>query len=393
MVLEIKVPKLGESITEATLGKWRKKEGEPVVKDEVLAELETDKINIEINAEANGVLEKIFAKEGSTVKIGDVIASIKEGEAVQQATVVKSPKAEVPEPVGKILSPAAKKMASENDIDVNKIQGTGKGARVTKEDMLKLNTSTPSSVPSAPTPKTSSKDRGEERVSMSRLRQKIAERLKESQNTAAILTTFNEVDMSQVIYLRNQYKDSFFKEHGVKLGFMSFFVKATVDALKHIPMVNAQLEGTDIIYKSYCDIGVAVGTEKGLVVPILRNAEKMEFHDIEIKIAELASKAREGKLSMEDLSGGTFSITNGGVYGSLFSTPIINPPQSGILGLHNIVSRPVAIDDKVEIRSMMYIALSYDHRIVDGKDAVTFLVNIKKSMEDPYFIRAGLAWD
>lgn len=386
--MEIKVPQLGESITEATLSKWHKKEGEQVLKDEIIAELETDKINIEINADTNGVLDQISVKEGTIVKIGEFLGSIKEGATAQVTPKTEELKSETS--AEKILSPAAKRIVTEKSIDVSQVQGTGKGERVIKEDVIDLNEKT--ITPTAEL-KQSASSRGEERVPMSRLRQKIAQRLKESQNTAAILTTFNEIDMSQVMALRNQYKDSFFKNHGVKLSYMSFFVKATVDALKQIPMINAQIDGTDIIYKPYCDIGVAVGTDKGLVVPILRDADKLSFQDTEIKIAELATKSRDGKLSMDDLSGGTFSITNGGVYGSLLSTPIINPPQSGILGLHNIVNRPVAIDDKVEIRPMMYIALSYDHRIVDGKDAVTFLVSIKKCMEDPYLAKAALAWD
>ena len=365
MKLEIKVPQLGESITEATINKWHKKIGDAVLKDEIIAELETDKINIEITAESSGVLSLIQAVQGSIVKIGEVIGALDSSEE-QAKKPIESTKSQ-PEIIKSFIEPI------KNHPELNS------GLLTFTKDVNNA--------------KSVLDPRGEKRVQISRLRQKIAERLKDSQNTAAILTTFNEVDMFKVIALRNKYKDEFFKNHNVKLGFMSFFIKATVEALKQIPIINAQIDGTEIVHKSYCDIGIAVSTDKGLVVPIMRNAEKLELHEIEIKIAELATKAREGKISIDDLTGGTFSITNGGVYGSLLSTPIINPPQSGILGLHNIVNRPVAIEDKVEIRPMMYIALSYDHRIIDGKDAVTFLVNIKKSLENPEFAQAALAWN
>ena len=348
MSIQIKVPHLGESIPEATLGKWKKKQGDMVKKDELLVELETDKINLEINAEADGVLASIVAKEGSIVTIGSILGTIdpaadKKSAAEQEKSAAK--------PIGK-----PDKMAEVKPIETPTVKYS--------KDLEILNPE-------------------EERVPMSRLRQKIAERLKESQNTAAILTTFNEVDMSNVIEVREKYKDEFLKKHNVKLGFMSFFVKAVVEALKTNREINAEIDGSDIIYKNYYDIGVAVGTDKGLVVPVIRNADKLSFAEIEKEIADFAMKAKESKLTMEDLSGGTFSITNGGVYGSLFSTPIINPPQSGILGMHNIVKRPMVVHDRIEIRSMMYLALSYDHRIVDGKSAITFLVDIKKYIECP----------
>jgi len=367
---EIKVPPLGESVAEATVGKWHKKEGEAVRAEELLVELETDKITLEVTAEVDGTLSAIKAKEGSAVKVGDILCSIKEG----ATSTPKEEQAKVSASVDKIssvdnLSPATRKIVAENDIDTSRISGSGKNGRIIKGDLLEKSHI--------------SGDRTEERVKMSRLRQRIAERLKESQNTAAILTTFNEVDLSKIMNLRAKFQDEFVKKNGVKLGFMSFFVKAVIAALKENPIVNAELEGDTIIYKKYYDIGVAVGTDKGLVVPILRDADRFSFAEIENEIAILAKKAREGKLSMDELTGGTFSITNGGIYGSLLSTPIINPPQSGILGMHNIVQRPVAIEGKVEIRPMMYIALSYDHRIIDGKDAVTFLSKVKEYVENP----------
>lgn len=389
---EIKVPPLGESVTEATIGTWHKKQGDAVKADELLVELETDKITMEVTAESDGVLEAISAQEGATVKVGDVLGSIKagassgatapaKGEEKEAETSTSTPAAEVKAPAKgekDNLSPATRKIAADKDIDTSKVEGTGKDGRVTKGDLLGSK-SEPASGGGIP----AEDARGEERVKMSRLRQRIAERLKESQNTAAILTTFNEVDLTKVMHLRSRYKEEFIKKHNVKLGFMSFFVKAVVAALKDIPIVNAEISGDTIIYKKYYDIGVAVGSDKGLVVPVIRDADKLSFAGIEYEISMLAKKARDGKLSMQDLTGGTFSVTNGGIYGSMLSTPIINPPQAAILGMHNIVKRAVVVDDKIEIRPMMYIALSYDHRIIDGKEAVTFLSKIKEYVEDP----------
>jgi 2-oxoglutarate dehydrogenase E2 component (dihydrolipoamide succinyltransferase) len=380
MTIEIKVPSLGESVTEAIIAKWHKKEGEAVNAGELLVELETDKVTLEVDAVEAGVVSSLKVKEGDTVIVGQLIASITPGAAA--SVVAPVTKQENTTSAEKILSPAAGKIAAEKSIDVNSLVGTGKDGRVTKGDVLSTS-SAPRSVSVKDEPR-------EERVRMTALRKKIAERLKESQNTAAILTTFNEIDMSNVIKMRNQYKDQFEKKYGVKLGFMSFFVKASIAALKELPAVNAQIDGGDLVYKNYYDIGVAVGTEKGLVVPVVRDADLMGFADIEKKIGEFGKKAREGKLSMEELSGGTFTISNGGVYGSLLSTPIINPPQSGILGMHKTMDRPVAIDGKVEIRPMMYIALSYDHRIIDGKEAVTFLVKVKENIENPERLLFGL---
>ena len=379
MTKEIKVPQLGESVSEATVGTWYKKEGDFVKKDELIVELETDKINMEINADSDCTLEKIKVKQGDTVGVGDILCSVKEGVSVPKPSATASVKPQTqapvtaPSPVSKkdILSPAVKRVVAEQNVDISNISGTGKDGRLTKGDVL-----------NAPQAQVAS-SRVEERVKMSRLRQRIAERLKESQNTAAILTTFNEVDLSKVMEIRAKYKDMFVEKFGVKLGFMSFFIKAAISALKEIPAINAEISGDEIIYKNYFDIGVAVGTEKGLVVPVIRNAEQMNFAEIEQEIVNLAKKARDGKLSMADLSGGTFSITNGGTYGSMLSTPILNPPQSGILGMHNIVKRPVVVGDQIVIRPMMYLALSYDHRIVDGKEAVTFLVKLKEYLENP----------
>ncbi len=379
-MVELFVPVLGESVSEATIAKWYKKEGEAVKLDELLVELETDKVTLEVNATSAGVIGKINFAEGDTVQRGDLLTIINEGVTIQASAPAKGPEVKTPVAAapalrGAVMSPAASKIAAENNLSSNQINASGKDGRITKGDVLSAMENKTSEVVIS--------DRSEERVKMSRLRKKIAERLKASQNTAAILTTFNEVDMSNILALRNNYKDAFEKKHGVKLGFMSFFLKASIAALKEIPAVNAEIDGEDIVYKNYCDIGVAVGTEQGLVVPVLRNAEKMSFAEIEKSIANFGKKAREGKLTMSDLTGGTFSVSNGGVYGSLLSTPIINPPQSGILGMHKTQERPVAINGKVEIRPMMYLALSYDHRIVDGKEAVTFLVRIKESIENP----------
>ena len=349
--------------------------------DELLVELETDKVTLEVNATANGALAQIKVKEGETVAIGDIIGLIEVGAA--GSAVSSAPKEEKVVPAkaslvspGKILSPAASKIATESAIDTSKIQGSGKDGRVTKGDVLNVPSAGTSVAPRSTGPR-------EERVKMTRLRKRIAERLKESQNTAAILTTFNEVDMTNIMKIRDKYKDKFQEKHGIKLGFMSFFVKASIVALREIPAVNAEIDADDVIYKNFYDIGVAVGTEQGLVVPIVRDADQMSFAGIEAEITNLGKKARDGKLSMQDLSGGTFTISNGGVYGSLLSTPIINPPQSAIMGMHKTQMRPVAIDGKVEIRPMMYLALSYDHRIIDGKEAVTFLVRVKECIEDP----------
>jgi len=383
-MVELFVPTLGESVSEASIAKWHKKEGESVKLDELLVELETDKVTLEINATAAGALGKIHFAEGDTVHMGDLLVDIAEGAAgsapAPTTTTAPTPSApsSAPATAGAIMSPAASKIAVENNLSPAQMNSSGKDGRITKGDALNAidnKTAAPSVCPASA--------RTEERVKMTRLRKKIAERLKESQNTAAILTTFNEVDMTNILAMRAQYKDKFLKKHDVKLGFMSFFVKAAIMALQEIPAVNAEIDGDEVVYKNYCDVGVAVGTEQGLVVPILRNAEKLSFAGIEKTIGEFGKKARDGKLTMADLTGGTFTISNGGVYGSLLSTPIINPPQSAILGMHKTQERPVAINGKVEIRPMMYLALSYDHRIVDGKEAVTFLVKVKECIENP----------
>lgn len=392
MSVKIIVPSLGESVTEATITKWYKKEGDSVKTDELLLEIETEKVTLEVNALCNGTIGKISKTDGANVAVGEEIGEINEGAAANTAgTNNESAKAqavtqptsekpvEKPAVVNNILAPSVQKLVTENKLDPNNIKGTGRDGRITKGDVLETINTTATSAPAI----SKSNEERVQRVRMSRLRKTIAQRLKDSQNTAAILTTFNEIDMSKVIALRNQYKEEFEKKHAVKLGFMSFFVKATIEALKLIPSVNAEIDGDDLVYKNYYDIGVAVGTEQGLVVPVVRDADKMGFAEVEKAIGTLAKKAREGKLSMADLSGGTFSISNGGVYGSLLSTPIINPPQSGILGLHKTEERAVVIDGKIEIRPMMYIALSYDHRIIDGKEGVSFLVKIKELIENP----------
>jgi 2-oxoglutarate dehydrogenase E2 component (dihydrolipoamide succinyltransferase) len=410
MSIEIKVPAMGESVTEATVARWFKKEGENVARDEPLLELETDKVTVEVPSPADGALESIAVKEGDTVQVGALLGAIAEGaKGAASAVVAKNPQAaapkapaagsEAPKPAPAAAKPApaaapapmpsARRIAEENNIDTASIAGTGRDGRVTKGDMLgalearaaerTALRATPAPVHAGPRARA---DR-EERVAMSRLRRTIALRLKESQNTAAQLTTFNEVDMSHVMALRSEYKDSFEKKHGVRLGFMGFFVKACVAALKELPNVNAEIEGDDIVYKNYYDMGIAVSTERGLVVPVVRDADQLSLAGIEAKIHDFGLRARDNKLKLEELQGGTFSITNGGVFGSLMSTPILNTPQSGILGMHKIQPRPVAVDDKVEIRPMMYLALSYDHRIVDGREAVTFLVRVKENLEDP----------
>jgi len=382
MTIEIKVPALGESVSEASIAKIYKKIGEAVKADELIFELETDKVTLEVNAPSNGIISQLKVNEGDSVKVGDILAIMSQGgSAVVEQTkpaILDDKIAVVSNNSASFLSPAPKKIIAENNLDASKINGTGKDGRITKGDAL---SSISNSVVDNSTPVVAEKLT--ERVKMSRLRQKVAERLKESQNTAAILTTFNEVDMSAVMALRSEYKDIFEKKHNSKLGFMSFFVKATVTALKEIPAVNAEIEGNDIIYKNFYDIGVAVGSPQGLVVPVLRNADKLNLAQIETNIAELGKKARDGKLTIPDLTGATFTISNGGVYGSLMSTPIINPPQSGILGMHKIQERVMVINGEMKIRPMMYLALSYDHRIIDGKEAVTFLVRIKELIEDP----------
>ncbi|MBG0802717.1 2-oxoglutarate dehydrogenase complex dihydrolipoyllysine-residue succinyltransferase [Methylocystis sp. H4A] len=430
---EIRVPTLGESVTEATIGRWFKKAGDAVRADEALAELETDKVTLEVNAPAAGVLAEIVAKEGETVGPGALLGQIAEG-AEGAAAPAKSGetggKSAAPKPAPAPAAPAPKsasapaapaattmppapsaaKIAVEQGIDIAQVSGSGKRGQALKSDVVQFaarQAAAPQPAqegrvqelpaqevrveappPRVPIPQEDA--RREERVKMTRLRQTIARRLKEAQNTAAMLTTFNEVDMSALIELRKRYKEAFEKRHGVKLGFMGFFVKACCQALEEIPAVNAEIDGTDIIYKRFSHIGVAVGTEKGLVVPVVRDADRLSLAEIEKTIAELGHKAREGALDIADLQGGTFTISNGGVYGSLMSTPILNAPQSGILGMHKIQERPVVVDGKIEARPMMYLALSYDHRVVDGKEAVTFLVRVKELLEDPARLALGL---
>ncbi|WP_372006990.1 2-oxoglutarate dehydrogenase complex dihydrolipoyllysine-residue succinyltransferase [Tistrella mobilis] len=395
MSVEIKVPSLGESVTEATIGQWFKKVGDRVEADEPLVELETDKVTLEVNAPASGVLTEILAEEGADVEVGALLGVIGEGQGAAAAKPAEAPKkAEAPkaEPAPapaaeKILSPAARKAAADAGIDAASVEGTGRDGRVMKDDVQRAaaaKPAAPAAPAAAPAPKTAQPaGERETRVRMTKLRRRIAERLKDAQNTAAILTTYNEVDMSQVMALRNRYKDGFEKKHGVKLGFMSFFVKASIAALKEYPAVNAQIDGDELIYKNHYDIGVAVGTEQGLVVPVVRDADQLSFAGVEATINALGVKARDGKLTMEELTGGTFTISNGGVYGSLMSSPILNPPQSGILGMHKIQERPMAEKGQVVIRPMMYLALSYDHRIIDGKEAVSFLVRVKECIENP----------
>jgi 2-oxoglutarate dehydrogenase E2 component (dihydrolipoamide succinyltransferase) len=389
MSKDIKVPALGESVVEATIAKWFKTEGEAVKADEPLVELETDKVTVEVPAPASGRLEKIIAATGATVAVGALLGSIAEG-AAGTAPSAPAPMPAAAPPLAppaaraaeQPLSPAVRKAVVENKLDPASIPATGKDGRLTKGDVI-AHLERPAAPPPA-APQLPPQPQGtEERVKMTRLRATIARRLKEAQNTAAMLTTFNEVDMTAVMGLRNQYKDIFEKKHGVKLGFMSFFVKAAVQALKDIPAVNAEIDGEDIVYKNYYHVGVAVGTDKGLVVPVVRNADQLSFAAIEQTIAGYGKKARDGQLAIADLQGGTFTISNGGIYGSLMSTPILNAPQSGILGMHKIQERPIAVAGQVVIRPMMYLALSYDHRIVDGKEAVTFLVRIKEGLEDP----------
>ena len=414
---EIRVPALGESVTEATIGKWFKKAGDVVAVDEPLVELETDKVTIEVPAPAAGVLADVAVKDGDTVAVGALLGSIKEGAGAvptgrpEQKTETAKPIGAGPEPIAPRqtpppappaptaakaadapLAPSVRKIAAETGIDVSAVPGTGKDGRVTKGDMLAaieraaaqptpIAASAATVQARAPSPPDDAAR--EERVRMTRLRQTIARRLKDAQNTAAMLTTFNEVDMSEVMALRGRYRELFEKKHGAKLGFMGFFVRACVQALKEIPAVNAEIDGADIVYKNYYHIGIAVGTERGLVVPVVRDADQKSIAEIEKAIADFGRRARDGSLKIEELQGGTFTITNGGIYGSLMSTPILNAPQSGILGMHKIQERPMVVAGKIEARPMMYLALSYDHRIVDGREAVTFLVRVKECLEEP----------
>ena len=438
---KITVPTLGESVTEATVSKWLKSQGDKVVADEPIVELETDKVNVEVPAPSNGVLGSIAVKEGETVNVGSLLGTINDNSSqvanipkeiknynppkkqvsnepklfeqeIKKPTPKKVNKSKLVEPVLKLdnesitneeeplilselhkeqkavkksssakedtlISPAARKMANEANVDINEISGTGKNGVILKEDIMSLMGSKP------PPSERKVKHGPEERVKMTRLRLTIAKRLKEAQENAAMLTTFNEVDMSEVMAMRNQYKDEFQKNYGVKLGFMSFFVKACVIGLKNYPAINAEIQNEDIVYKNYYNISIAVGTDRGLVVPVLRQTDEMSFADIEKNIGKLGQKARDGKITIEDLQGGTFTITNGGIYGSMLSTPILNPPQSAVLGMHNIIQRPIAVDGNVEVRPVMYLALSYDHRIIDGKEAVSFLKIVKESLEQP----------
>jgi len=398
MSIEIKVPTLGESVSEATIAKWLKNVGDAVKADEPLVELETDKVTVEVPAPSAGVLSGIAAETGSTVNVGALLGTISaDGKGVAKAAAAPAPAAPTPAPVAPkpapapvaaaapasaLVLPAARKVAADTGISTSGLAGSGKDGRVTKGDVLAA-AAAPAPKPAAPSGPRAKADR-EERVKMTRLRKRIAERLKEAQNTAAMLTTFNEVDMTALNDLRTQYKEGFEKKHGVRLGFLSFFVKAVITALKEWPAVNAEIDGEDLVYKKYYDIGVAVGTPQGLVVPCVRDADALSFAGVEKTIGELGKKARDGKLSMEDLQGGTFTISNGGVYGSLLSTPILNTPQSAILGLHKVQQRPMVMPDgSIKARPMMYLALSYDHRIIDGREAVSFLVRVKESIEDP----------
>jgi 2-oxoglutarate dehydrogenase E2 component (dihydrolipoamide succinyltransferase) len=410
IMIEIRVPTLGESVTEATIGRWFKKAGDAVAVDEPLVELETDKVTIEVPAPSAGTLGEITAKDGETVAVGALLGQITEGGVpaaakpaaalaraaaappAAAAAAAPAPAAPKTPPTDAPLAPSVRKIATESGIDASTVPGSGKDGRVTKGDMLAAiekaaSAPTPVNQPAASVqvraPSPADDAAREERVKMTRLRQTIARRLKDVQNTAAMLTTFNEVDMSHIMAMRAQYKDVFEKKHGSKLGFMGFFTKACVQALKDIPAANAEIDGSDLIYKNYYHIGVAVGTDKGLVVPVVRDCDQKSIAGIEKSIADFGRRARDGQLKIDEMQGGTFTITNGGIYGSLMSTPILNAPQSAILGMHKIQDRPVAVAGKVEIRPMMYLALSYDHRVIDGKEAVTFLVRVKESLEDP----------
>ena len=410
MATEVKVPALGESVTEATVSKWFKKPGDAVKVDEPLCELETDKVTVEVPSPVAGALAEIVAADGAEIEVGALLCLIAEGAegsvsaAPAAAPAAAAPAAAAPAPAKAApaananldypLAPAVRKLIEDNSLDAARIPATGKDGRLTKEDVLafianggKAPSAAAKAAAAAVTPgaaATAASGPREERVKMTRLRKRVAERLKDAQNTAAMLTTFNEIDMTNVMALRNQYKDNFEKKHGCRLGFMSFFIKACVTALQEIPAVNAEIDGDELVYKNYYDISVAVGGPQGLVVPVVRDCDKLSFAEIEKKIADYGKKARDGKLTMEDMQGGTFTVSNGGVYGSLMSTPILNPPQSGILGMHKTMMRPMVMPDgSIQARPMMYLALSYDHRIIDGKEAVTFLVRVKESLEDP----------
>ena len=395
MTTEIRVPPLGESVSEATVATWFVKPGDAVAIDDMLCELETDKVTIDVRATVAGKVSDLVASEGETVALDALLATIAEGEAGAAPATDKPVAEPAPEPAAAPAStdvedaPSAKKAMAEKGLTADQVQGTGRDGRIMKEDVARAAAApapAPAAEAAAPAPRAPvpAEDAArEERVRMTRLRQTIARRLKDAQNTAAMLTTYNEVDMSAIMGLRNEYKDLFFKKHGIKLGFMSFFVKACCHALNEVPDVNAEIDGTDVVYKNFVHMGVAVGTPSGLVVPVIRDADQMSFHAIEAKLAELGARARDGKLSMAEMQGGTFTISNGGVYGSLMSSPILNPPQSGILGMHKIQDRPMVVAGEIVIRPMMYLALSYDHRVVDGKGAVTFLVRVKEALEDP----------
>jgi len=398
MSIEIRVPTLGESISEATVGKWFKQRGDAVKQDEPLVELETEKVTIEVNAPSAGVLAEIVAESGATVAIGALLGSLDAGAVVKAPAAAAAPAPAAATPTAMPAAPSAAKLAAESGVDVASVAGSGKRGQVLKGDVIEAIAGKPAPVAApapavasapipvpAPTRAPSAPDDSvrEERVRLTKLRQTIARRLKDAQNTAAMLTTFNEVDMTEVMSMRARYKDAFEKKHGGKLGFMGFFVKACVQALKDVPAVNAEIDGADLVYKNYYHLGIAVGTDKGLVVPVVRDCDQLSIAGIEKKIAEYGRRARDGQLKIEEMQGGTFTITNGGIYGSLMSTPILNAPQSGILGMHKIQDRPVVVNGKIEIRPMMYLALSYDHRVVDGKEAVTFLVRVKEGLEDP----------
>jgi len=402
MSTEIKAPVFPESVAEGTVATWHKQPGEACSRDELIVDIETDKVVLEVVAPADGVIEEIVKNEGDTVESGEVIGKFKEGAAGESKPAESKPEAkeEAPKEEAKseaasgeaILSPAARKLAEENDVDPNAVKGTGKDGRVTKEDVQAHIDSSKAAGGAAkpaaaaagmPEVNVAQGERPEKRVPMTRLRASIAKRLVDAQQTAAMLTTFNEVNMKPIMELRKQYQDSFVKRHGIKLGFMSFFTKAATEALKRFPAVNASIDGNDMVYHGYQDIGVAVSTDRGLVVPVLRDSDAMGLADIEKKIVEYGTKAKEGKLGIEEMTGGTFTITNGGIFGSLISTPILNPPQTAILGMHKIQERPMAVNGQVEILPMMYLALSYDHRMIDGKEAVQFLVAIKEMLEDP----------
>ncbi len=408
MSIEVKVPQLPESVTDATLVSWHKSEGDTVRRDENLVDLETDKVVLEVPAPTNGVIKSIAIADGTVVTTGQVLAVIEAGEVTDEpaddSVAAETPAAAAAAPSQQAsedqrsahkLSPAVRRLVEEHDLDATLIQGTGKGGRINKADVMRyLETRTdddaPEDIPGELVVESSFDVRSEERVAMSRLRARIAERLVEAQSTAAMLTTFNEVDLSKVMAMRAQYKEAFLVQHGVKLGFMSFFVRAACEALQKFPAVNASIDGTDVVYHSYQDIGIAVSTERGLLVPVLRDAQTLDFASIEKGINELGTKAREGTIGLDELTGGTFTISNGGIFGSMLSTPILNPPQSGILGMHNIQQRPVVVDGEIVVRPMMYLALTYDHRLIDGRESVQFLIAIKNALENPERMLLGV---